>query len=305
MDELTGLPVQSIGLAHKLMDMVTPYLAPSQAKRLAEAEIVRAKGRVEAERILDEGRRQIAGRWWNEEQMKQLRQDETIQRALLVLGDGVTGTDAPNPEPDFITRWLACVGRVSNPDLQDLWARALAGEIRHSGSVSLKTLSVLEGLDREVAAAFEVLCSQALYRSALDGVTTGGLVLTLDDRVRSVMPSLGIGHRPVLRFNEYGLVRHDYDQSVALRDFGDHLVYQRVYHGLRYIGDGEFSWPFRAQRLHLTQAGLEISTVVKPVLDSHRVKLYDQALRAFLKLHDMALVPAEPRRTAPSLRAVF
>ena len=305
MDELTGLPVQITGLGNKLIDVITPYLAPSQAKRLAKAEIVRAKGRVEAERILYEGRREIALRLWNKEQMKQLRQDETIEKALLELGDETIRTDAPNPEPDFITCWLSCVGRVSNPDLQELWARALAGEIRHRGSVSLKTLSVLEGLDREVAAAFEILCSQALYLSAREGITTGGLVLTLDDRVRSVMPSLGIDHRSVLRFNEYGLVRHDYDEFFDFPDIGDCLVYHRVYHGLRYVEPGEHSWPFRAQRLFLTQAGLEVSTVVKPVLDSPRVKYYDEALRIFLKLNDMVLVPAEPRRMAPSLRAVF
>ena len=80
MDETTGLPVQSIGLAHKLVDVITPYLAPSQAERLAKAEIVRAKGTVEAERILNEGRMEIAQRWWNEEQNRQLRQDETIRR---------------------------------------------------------------------------------------------------------------------------------------------------------------------------------------------------------------------------------
>ena len=191
MDETTGLPVQSIGLAHKLVDVITPYLAPSQAARLAKAEIVRAKGTVEAERVLDEGRTEIALRWWNEEQMKQQRQDETILKALLELGEETTGADRPGPEPDFMARWLACVGRVSNPDLQELWARALAGEVRHRGSVSLKTLSVLEGLDQEVAAAFELLCSQALYLCGIEGLAASGLVLTLDDDVRRLLPSFG------------------------------------------------------------------------------------------------------------------
>ena len=305
MDELTQLPVKSIELAHKLVDVITPYLAPSQAKRLAEAELIRARGSVEAERILHEGRKEIAQRWWNEEQMKQLRQDEIIQKALLELGDATGRAAAPNPEPDFITRFLACAGRVSHPDLQQLWARALVGEVRQRGSVSLKTLSVLEGLDPEVAAAFEVLCSQALYLSAQDGITTGGLVLTLDDRVRRYVPSLGIDNRSIHRFDEYGLVRRDYDEFFYFPDIGDCLVYQRVYHRLKYVGDGEYSWPFRAQCLFLTQTGLEIATVVEPVLDNPRVKHYDEALRVFLNLNDMALVPAEPKRTAPSLKAVF
>ena len=305
MDELTGLPIQVIGLADKLVDTIVPYLAPSQAKQLAKADIVLAKGRVEAERILATGSEEIALRWWNEEQMRQRRQDEAIQKALQELGDETTRADAADPEPDFIRRWLACVGGVSNPDLQELWARALAGEIRHRGSVSLRTLSVLEGLDQEVAAAFEVLCSQALYLSAQEGVTTGGLVLTLDARVLNVMPSLEIDHRSFLRFNEYGLVQHDYDKAFDFPDIGDCHVYHRLYHGLRYVGGGEYSWPFRAQCFMLTQAGLQISTVAKLRLDSPLVKHYDQALGVFLKLNDLALVPAQPRRTARFLRAVF
>ena len=123
--------------------------------------------------------------------------------------------------------------------------------------MSLKTLSVMEGLDQEVANAFEVLCSQAIYLSGLEGITTGGLVLTLDESVRRVMPSLGIDQRSIVRFNEYGLVRHDYDRSFDFADVGDRLVYHHEYHALRYVGDGEYSWPFRAQRLFLTHAGLE------------------------------------------------
>ena len=306
MDEITGLPVQITRLGHKLVEVLAPYLAPSQAKRVAQAEIVRAKGRVEAERILNEGRREIAQRWWNEEQMKQRLQDETIRRALLEFGDETTEADSPSPEPDFITRWLACAGRVSNPGLQELWARALAGEIRHRGSVSLKTLSVLEGLDQKVAAAFELLCSQALYLCGLEAIAASGLVLALDDKVRRTLPSLGIDPQSVVRLNEYGLVRHHREEVFDFRDSPrDSLVYHRVYHGLRYVGADDYAWPFRAKCLFFTQAGLEISTVVKPVLDSQQVIIYDQALRYYLKLNDLALVPAEPRRTAPSLRTMF
>ena len=230
MDELTGLPIPVAGLAHKLIDAVTPYLAPSQAKQRAKAEIIRAKGSVEAERILTAGKEELAfRRWWSEEHMRQRRQDEAIQKALQELGDETTRADAADPEPDFIRRWLACVGGVSNPNLQELWARALAGEIRHHGSVSLRTLAVLEGLDKDVAAAFEVLSSQALYLSGQEGITTGGLVLTLDANLLNVMPSLGIDRRSFLRFNEYGLVQHDYDKTFDFPDLGNRLVYHRAF----------------------------------------------------------------------------
>ncbi|MEZ8947145.1 DUF2806 domain-containing protein [Vibrio sp. 10N.247.311.18] len=59
-----------------------------------------------------------------------------------------------NEEPidqDWFTRWRDSAEKVSNEDLQSLWAKALAGEVATPGSYSLRTLEFLKNLSQAEA----------------------------------------------------------------------------------------------------------------------------------------------------------
>ena len=55
---------------------------------------------------------------------------------------------------DWYTRYYEDCGNVSDEDLQAVWAKILAGEIRCPGSYSLRTLEYLRNLTKEEAMLF-------------------------------------------------------------------------------------------------------------------------------------------------------
>lgn len=58
---------------------------------------------------------------------------------------------------DWIYRWRDAAGEVSSEDMQVLWGKVLAGEIRHPGAFSLRTLDFLRNLSPDEARLIERL----------------------------------------------------------------------------------------------------------------------------------------------------
>lgn len=58
---------------------------------------------------------------------------------------------------DWVYRWRDAAGEVSSEDMQVLWGKVLAGEIRHPGAFSLRTLDFLRNLSSDEAKLIERL----------------------------------------------------------------------------------------------------------------------------------------------------
>lgn len=56
--------------------------------------------------------------------------------------------------PDWSARFFNIIEDVSDDEMQNLWAKILAGEIKHPKSFSLRTLDVLRNLSKEEAETF-------------------------------------------------------------------------------------------------------------------------------------------------------
>ncbi len=61
----------------------------------------------------------------------------------------------PSIDPTWLNRFAGFAGDVSSEELQQVWGRVLAGEIRKPGSFSVSTLRVLAEMDPDVARDFE------------------------------------------------------------------------------------------------------------------------------------------------------
>ncbi len=62
-------------------------------------------------------------------------------------------------EEDWLSRWRDSASQVSAEELQVLWGRVLAGEIKSPGTFSLRTLEFLRNLSKEDARRIEKLAS--------------------------------------------------------------------------------------------------------------------------------------------------
>lgn len=69
---------------------------------------------------------------------------------------------------DWIVRFFEDAGNIGDEQMQELWAKVLAGEINHPGTFSLRALDVLRNLSREEA---EILQTLGAYAVTIAGDT--------------------------------------------------------------------------------------------------------------------------------------
>ncbi|CAH7162991.1 conserved hypothetical protein [Vibrio chagasii] len=73
---------------------------------------------------------------------------KTVLMAEEALENSTDETNDVEVDQDWFTRWRDNAEKVSNEDLQKLWAKALAGEVTTPGSYSLRTLDFLKNLSQ-------------------------------------------------------------------------------------------------------------------------------------------------------------
>ncbi len=92
---------------------------------------------------------------------REMRRQANIEKAVHYAMDELLQVEQVSAEPvdeDWIARFFNIVEDVSNEQMQQLWGRILAGEIKQPKSYSLRTLEVLRNISPEEAAAFQRIC---------------------------------------------------------------------------------------------------------------------------------------------------
>lgn len=273
----TRLPAELVKLGHKIVDISQSALRPVLAKRDAKAKIIEATADVEAGHIRTKGELEDLGmRWLFEEQMKQRCQDEVVAAALEGVGDEHIRADTPDPHPDVVRLLLDGAGYVSQDELQVLWGKTLAGEVRKPGSVSRRTISVLRTVDQHVATIFARFCALACYITPVQDKTIDARVLALGGQAAdNALASHGLSYNELTILSEHGLVVHDFD---AWRDYGLCVLpsppqyptfpfrHQGQYFVLQRGKEKEaITAPVKFHGPHMTLAGVELSRVVDPM----------------------------------------
>jgi len=86
------------------------------------------------------------------------RRQANIENVTAIAAGELTGeTEVPSesPDDDWISRFFSAAQDVSAEDVQVLWGRILAGEIKKPGSYSLRTLDFLRNLSKAEAEILE------------------------------------------------------------------------------------------------------------------------------------------------------
>ncbi|MCI9100043.1 MAG: DUF2806 domain-containing protein [Lachnospiraceae bacterium] len=91
---------------------------------------------------------------------------KVAKRADEIMGDFLnndaesvqSGSDKDKFSFDWLMRFFDAVGNISNDDLQRLWGKVLANEIKRSKSCSLRTLDMVRNMPPEEAKTFSLLC---------------------------------------------------------------------------------------------------------------------------------------------------
>ncbi|MBF6058012.1 DUF2806 domain-containing protein [Thiomicrorhabdus heinhorstiae] len=96
------------------------------------------------------------------QERKRQRNIESVTAAAAI--ELANADDVPNEEldEDWITRFFNSAQDVSSEQMQELWGKILAGEIKKPGQYSLKTLDFLKNLTKKDASQIEKVCKLAL-----------------------------------------------------------------------------------------------------------------------------------------------
>lgn len=94
-----------------------------------------------------------------------------ISKAILKAEESLASDSQEPPEheieDDWISSWREYAGRVSTEDLQQLWGKVLAGEVKAPGTYSLRTLEFMKGLSRAEAEKISTLAQFVVERNIL------------------------------------------------------------------------------------------------------------------------------------------
>ena len=174
---------------------------------------------------------------------REIRAEVNVSKALLsaeaALEDDPQTPPERNVDDDWLFRWRNSASTVSSEELQALWGRILAGEIKSPGSFSLRTLEFLKNLSHTEALEITklspfVIDGDAIFRGnkqLLDseGITFGFLVDLQNLGVVSGVEALGIEkrmgseatekfERVIVSYNHVLVVTHeDASKEIKLR----------------------------------------------------------------------------------------
>lgn len=112
-----------------------------------------------------------------------VRREVNVTRALLHAEQELQDDPQKPPEADvnedWLFRWRDSAGQVSQEQLQNLWGRILAGEVKAPGSFSLRTLDFLKNISQDEAEAIGKLAPFVLdgriYRGEKDALHDYGI----------------------------------------------------------------------------------------------------------------------------------
>lgn len=141
-----------------------------------------------------------------QELKKQQNIENVANKAVAVLAD--EEAVAPDPvDQDWLMRFFNTVEDVGNEEMQEIWARLLAGEVKKPGTFSLRTLETLRNMTHEEAVAFEKMCAHCI-------MIVGSHDILQDE---GYLKEFGIPFGMLLKLSECGLINSSALLSINVR----------------------------------------------------------------------------------------
>jgi hypothetical protein len=177
---------------------------------------------------------------------------------------------APPISEDWLNVFESEAAQMSSEQMQRLFGKILAGEIRRPASYSIKTIKLMAQVDNRAAALFSLLCSLSISSRVPDSsVILDARVVSMGSAAQNSLQPYGLGFDALNILQEYGLIISDYSSYI---DYQWAVVHDRTM-GLPIIYQNE-QWalipkvapPIRqALNVHgvaLSQSGKELLSIV-------------------------------------------
>lgn len=268
-------------LIEKVSSAIGILYEPRRIRREAEAQADAALISAESRIQIGELERRALTRFVVEQTREQKNIEDITTKALPNLE---AGSDPSGMDEDWISDFFSKCRRVSNEEMQSLWASLLAGEANAPGSVSKRTVDFVAAMDRTDAETFTRLCR----------FTTNSLEDPLIfDTSHQILTDNGIAWADLSHMDTIGLIqlgtlsgfiRYGYPESIRIEVAGEIIeVTIKENKGKRQIGTG---------KVMLTRIGREMRRFVdfQPALG-----LYEHCVENWTKDKNLNLASPYPR----------
>jgi hypothetical protein len=250
-----------------------------------DPEYVRAAGNKFAEKIVRE----------------RVNLDQITEIAVAELSgpeDSATAAEEAAPiSDDWLNVFEAEAGQMSSEQMQLLFGKILAGEIRKPSSYSIKTLKMMSQLDNRAAVVFRLFCSLAVrIRNPVTGQIYDARVISFEgNAAQNGLASYGLSFTELNLLEEYGLIISDYnsymDFTVVVANQNNSVLATMFYagqdFGLAPKAGVSITNPSRVHGVQLTHGGREIL----PIVDVEPNVAYTTAMRAYFDKLGFTVVP--------------
>ncbi len=146
---------------------------------------------------------------------QQLKKQSNIDQIIDVAIDQVSQEEEISKEPidsDWSTRFFNIAEDISNEEMQQLWGRILAGEVKTPGSFSLRSLDLLKNLTKEEAEIFTKFAELKVNSPQID-------FIPYNDKL-FLEKEFSIKYKDILLMSELGLLIHQTDLGIISQGTG-------------------------------------------------------------------------------------
>jgi len=182
-------------LIEKISDAIGGIFLPYQIRRVAEAEAQAEKVRTVAQIEITELQRRAMYRFLLEEAKKQHNIETITKKALEDVRDDARPEEV---EDGWITNFFDKCRLVSDEQMQQLWAKTLAGEANSPGQYSKRTVNLLASLDKADA---QLVTSLGSF-----GWVLGNVIPLIYDVQAEIYNFAGITFNSLKHLDEIGLI---------------------------------------------------------------------------------------------------
>ena len=133
---------------------------------------------------------------------QEAKRQSNLERITQIAADDFDGTEeigSDRPDSDWTTRFFRIAEDITTDEMQALWGKVLAGEVKRPGSFSLRTLEMLKNISQKEAEIFT--------RVARIAFTSGDKVFVPNiDKGKFLNDHFGIDFSDLLLLQEIGLL---------------------------------------------------------------------------------------------------
>ena len=166
---------------------------------------------------------------------------------------------------DWLMRFFDAVGNISDKDLQQLWAKVLAGEIAEPKTCSLRTLDMIRNMSSEEAEIFSHLCKYVMRSGNSYYIDSIGFMSDEEgtNKCKAYIEKQGLSYEEsIVPLVEAGAFSTDHDLAIYLHKDIALAMYNKKITGM-VMKYGEEPSLFQRDAYWLTASGRELFHTIR------------------------------------------